>query len=72
MSLAIEEKCELLSFLNVHQVNVTQGKITSVTFKRTEETEDGRWIEDESQLSTFKANFLISAFGSSLDDAESM
>lgn len=70
--MAIEEKCELLSFLNVHKINVTHGKITSVTFKRTEEIEDGSWIEDESQLSTFKANFLISAFGSGLDDPESM
>lgn len=71
MSLAIEEKCELLGFLSPHKVNLKDNKIVSVTFKRTEQTEDGNWIEDESQLNTLKASFLISAFGSGLEDEES-
>lgn len=71
VSLAIEEKCELLGFLSPHKVNLKDGKIVSVTFKRTEQTDDGKWYEDETQLNTLKANFLISAFGSTLDDEES-
>ena len=30
--------------------------------------EDGTWIEDEEQTLKIKANFVISAFGSSLTD----
>lgn len=66
--MAIEEKCELMGFLSPHGVEVHEGKIKSVTFKRTEQTEDGKWIEDPEQLTTIKANFLISAFGSGLYD----
>ncbi|CAG9819353.1 unnamed protein product [Phaedon cochleariae] len=70
VSVAIEEKCELIGFLSPHSVNVKQGKIVSVTFSRTEETEDGKWIQDTEQLSTIKANFLISAFGSGLEEQD--
>lgn len=57
-----------MGFLSPHSVEVREGKIKSVTFKRTEEADDGRWIEDSEQLTTIKANFLISAFGSGLYD----
>ncbi|RZC38026.1 dihydropyrimidine dehydrogenase [NADP(+)], partial [Asbolus verrucosus] len=70
VSLAVEEKCELIGFLSPHKVNVKDGKIVSVTFSRTEQTEDGKWIQDIEQLTTIKANFLISAFGSGLEDKE--
>uniref|UniRef100_V5GTH2 Dihydropyrimidine dehydrogenase [NADP(+)] n=1 Tax=Anoplophora glabripennis TaxID=217634 RepID=V5GTH2_ANOGL len=70
VSLAIEEKCELMGFLSPHAVNVRDGKIVSVTFSRTEQTEDGKWVQDVEQLSTLKANFLISAFGSGLEDPD--
>lgn len=71
VSLAIEEKCELMGFLSPHSVNMKNGKIVSVTFSRTEQTEDGKWIQDTEQLTTLKTNYLISAFGSSLDDEDS-
>lgn len=71
VSLAIEEKCELLGFLSPQNVVLKNNKIVSVTFKRTEQTEDGAWIEDETQLNSLKANFLISAFGSGLEDEDS-
>ncbi|XP_028139535.1 dihydropyrimidine dehydrogenase [NADP(+)]-like isoform X2 [Diabrotica virgifera virgifera] len=68
--LAVEEKCELVGFLAAHSVNVKNGKIVSVTFSRTEETEDGKWVQDTEQLNTIKASFLITAFGSGLEDQE--
>ncbi|KAJ8957489.1 hypothetical protein NQ318_020515 [Aromia moschata] len=70
VSLAVQEKCELLGFLSPHDVNVKDGRIASVTFSRTEQTEDGKWVQDVDQLTTLKANFLISAFGSCLDDED--
>ncbi|KAJ8982696.1 hypothetical protein NQ317_013168 [Molorchus minor] len=72
VSLAVHEKCELLGFLSPHAVNVRDGKIVSVTFARTEQTDDGKWIEDTDQLTTIKANFLISAFGSCLNDEDTI
>lgn len=69
--MAVEEKCELVGFLSPYTVNVKNGKIVSVTFTRNEETDDGQWVQDKEQLTTLKANFLISAFGSGLDDKES-
>lgn len=60
----------MVGFLSPHKVNLKDGKIVSVTFKRTEQSEDGRWIEDDEQLTTLKASFVISAFGSGLYDDE--
>lgn len=71
VSLAVEEKCELIGFLSPHKVNIKNGKISSVVFCRTEETEDGKWIADEEQLITLKTNYLISAFGSGLHAKDS-
>ncbi|XP_056632746.1 dihydropyrimidine dehydrogenase [NADP(+)] [Diorhabda sublineata] len=72
VSVAVEERCELIGFLSPYAVNVKDCKIVSVTFCRTEETEDGKWIQDKEQLSTIKANFLISAFGSGLEDSDTI
>lgn len=67
----MEEKCELMGFLSPHKVNVKDGKIVSVVFSRTEQADNGRWIEDKEQLITLKTNYLISAFGSGLSDENS-
>lgn len=40
-------------------------------FCRTEETEGGKWVEDLEQTTKLKANFVISAFGSRLNDKDS-
>ncbi|CAG9861979.1 unnamed protein product [Phyllotreta striolata] len=72
VSVAVEEKCELVGFMSPRSVNVKGGKITSVTFCRTEQTEDGKWVEDPTQLNTIKASFLISAFGSGLEDPDTI
>lgn len=68
VSLAVEEKCELIGFMSPYKVNLKGGKVHSVTFLRTEETEDGKWIEDVEQQVTIKTNYVISAFGSGLYD----
>lgn len=61
-----------MGFLSPQKVNIKGGKIISVTFARTEQTEDGKWIEDKDELITLKANYIISAFGSGLTDQKSM
>ena len=35
-----------------------------------EQDDNGVWLEDEEQIVTLKANFVISAFGSGLSDNE--
>lgn len=35
-------------------------------FCRTEQNDEGEWIEDTEQIVRLKANFIISAFGSGL------
>ncbi|CAH3165814.1 unnamed protein product [Porites lobata] len=70
MQLAVEEKCEFLPFLSPKKVHVKDGKICSMEFYKTEQLEDGTWIEDEEQTLKIKANFVISAFGSTLSDSD--
>lgn len=60
-----------MGFLSPHKVNLKDGRIVSVTFARTEQTDNGKWIEDKEQLVTLKTNYLISAFGSGLSDKKS-
>lgn len=71
VELAKEEKCEFMPFMAPIQVNVKEGRITSMTFCRTEQDDQGRWIEDDEQMMTIKANFVISAFGSGLYEEDS-
>nr|XP_037288557.1 dihydropyrimidine dehydrogenase [NADP(+)]-like isoform X3 [Rhipicephalus microplus] len=68
MELAKEEKCEFLPFLSPRNLLVHEGRIRGMEFLRTEQTEDGSWTEDEEQVVRLKANFVISAFGSTLGD----
>ena len=39
-------------------------------FVRTEELDDGSWVEDADQTACVKADFIISAYGSELNDSE--
>lgn len=68
MELAKEEKCEFLPFLSPRNLLVHEGRIKGMEFLRTEQAEDGSWIEDEEQVVRLKADFIISAFGSTLGD----
>jgi len=69
MELAREEKCEFVPFLSPVKIirsSEKGGHISGVEFCRTEQTDDGRWIGDEEQRVTLKADFVISAFGSTV------
>ncbi|XP_043287629.1 dihydropyrimidine dehydrogenase [NADP(+)] [Venturia canescens] len=68
VELAREEKCEFVPFQSPKSVIVRDSKIVAMEFYRTEENENGDWIEDEDQIVRLKANFVISAFGSGLYD----
>ncbi|XP_076639688.1 dihydropyrimidine dehydrogenase su(r) [Colletes latitarsis] len=66
--LAREEKCEFVPFQSPQKVITRNGKIVAIEFCRTEENENGEWVESEDQISRLKADFVISAFGSGLQD----
>lgn len=70
MELARHEKCEFLPFHSPKKVVVRNEKIVAIEFYRTEQDENGEWIEDEDQIIRLKADFIISAFGSGLYDQD--
>ncbi|OCT82836.1 hypothetical protein XELAEV_18025371mg, partial [Xenopus laevis] len=73
VELAKEEKCEFLPFLSPRKVILKGKKISSMEFVRTEQDDDGNWIEDEHQKIQLKAGVVISVFGSVVtDSAEAM
>ena len=49
MGLAIEEKCEFMPFLAPKEVIFKGDRIAGLKFLRTEQLDDGTWIEDEEQ-----------------------
>uniref|UniRef100_A0A671S358 Dihydropyrimidine dehydrogenase [NADP(+)] n=1 Tax=Sinocyclocheilus anshuiensis TaxID=1608454 RepID=A0A671S358_9TELE len=70
MEVAKEEKCEFLPFLSPHEVIKKDGRVVGLRFCRTEQQDDGTWVVDEEQIVHLKADFIISAFGSMLNDPE--
>ncbi|XP_023949076.2 dihydropyrimidine dehydrogenase [NADP(+)] isoform X2 [Bicyclus anynana] len=70
VDLAKEEKCEFIPFMSPQEVIVKDGKIAALKMCRTEQLDDGEWIEDTDQMLQLKANFIISAFGSGLYDSD--
>lgn len=68
MELAREEKCEFLPFLSPRKVMSKNGKVSGMEFVRTEQDDEGNWIEDEEEIIRIKADYIISAFGSGLTD----
>ncbi|CAG0888576.1 unnamed protein product [Darwinula stevensoni] len=70
MELAREEKCEFLPFLSPRQVFVKGDRLTGMEFCRTEQDNQGNWIEDEEQTIRLKADFVISAFGSTIANSD--
>ncbi|XP_018015769.2 dihydropyrimidine dehydrogenase [NADP(+)] [Hyalella azteca] len=70
MELAREERCEFLPFLSPRRVVTRQDRITGMVFARTEQQEDGSWVEDEDQTTQIKCDVIISAFGSHLQDED--
>lgn len=70
MGLAIEEKCEFMPFLAPKEVIIKGDRISGIKFLRTEQLDDGTWIEDEEQEVRLKADWIISAFGSGLENPD--
>lgn len=70
MGLAIEEKCEFMPFLAPKEVVFKGDRIAGLKFLRTEQLDDGTWIEDEEQEIRLKADWVISAFGSGLENED--
>ncbi|XP_069795164.1 dihydropyrimidine dehydrogenase [NADP(+)]-like isoform X2 [Narcine bancroftii] len=66
VELAKQEKCEFLPFMSPRRIILKGQRISAIEFVHTEQNEAGDWIEDEDQIIHFKANFVISAFGSIL------
>eukprot|EP00124_Ichthyophonus_hoferi_P001007 Ihof_evm2s45 gene=Ihof_evmTU2s45 len=72
MELAKQEMCEFMPFSAPRQVIVKNGVITGLELCKTEQTDDGRWVADEEQIIRIKANYIISAFGSTLTDPKTL
>jgi dihydropyrimidine dehydrogenase (NADP+) len=70
MGLAIEEKCEFMPFLAPKEVIIKGDRVAGLKFLRTEQLDDGTWIEDEEQEVRLKADWIISAFGSGLENED--
>jgi len=68
--LAKQEKCEFVPFMSPQEVVMKNGRIGAIKFFRTEQDDDGRWIEDAEQPTKLKCDFVISAFGSGLYDTK--
>jgi dihydropyrimidine dehydrogenase (NADP+) len=68
--LARDEKCEFLPFMQPKKVHMKNGKVNMLEFCRTEQDEADNWVEDPDQVACVRANFVISAFGSELNDCE--
>ncbi|KAG8231044.1 hypothetical protein J437_LFUL010923 [Ladona fulva] len=73
MQLAVEEKCEFIPFQSPKEVICDKNgtkKIIAMDFIRNEEVEDGKWVPQPDQVMRLKANFIISAIGSSFADSD--
>ncbi|KAK5970525.1 Dihydropyrimidine dehydrogenase b [Trichostrongylus colubriformis] len=70
MEAAREERCEFMPYCAPRAVNIKDGRIVSMQFVKTEQDLDGKWFEDEEQSITLKADYIISAFGSTLLDPD--
>ncbi|XP_019632535.1 PREDICTED: dihydropyrimidine dehydrogenase [NADP(+)]-like [Branchiostoma belcheri] len=70
MELAREEKCEFMPFHSPKKVVLKNGRIAGMEFCRTEQDDEGNWTVDEEQVVKLKADYIISAFGSTLSEPE--
>ena len=52
------------------QVVLKGGRLAAMKFFRTEQDDNGRWLDDPDQMTTLKCDFVISAFGSHLAAAD--
>ena len=57
-----------MPFMQPHKVIMKGERLSAMEFYRTEQSDDGTWVEDSDQLVRLRADFVISAFGSALLD----
>lgn len=74
LSLAVEEKCEFIPFVAPKKIIMSedQSRICGMEFYRTDLVDDrsDRVEIDEDQTTRLRADFIISAFGSQIDDPD--
>lgn len=75
MSLAVEEKCEFIPFVAPKKVLLSEdgsNRILGMEFYRTELVDDtgDEVVIDEDQIMRLKADYIISAFGSRIEDPD--
>ncbi len=70
VELARDEKCEFLPFMSPVKIITKNGNICAAEFCRTEQDENGVWIEDKDQIVRLKVNYIISAFGSGVQNPD--
>ena len=68
MEVARDELCEFIPFLSPKSVLRVGDKILGMEFCRTEQQEDGSWVELSDEIVRIKASYVISAFGSCLQE----
>ncbi|KAF6769839.1 hypothetical protein AHF37_11324 [Paragonimus kellicotti] len=73
MQLAWVEKCEFRPFLEPHRIicdsdGKKPGRIIAMEFCTTEQNPDGTWTKPSGELVRIRADVIISAFGSELND----
>eukprot|EP01129_Flabellula_baltica_P010680 TRINITY_DN4535_c0_g1_i1.p1 TRINITY_DN4535_c0_g1~~TRINITY_DN4535_c0_g1_i1.p1 ORF type:complete len:971 (-),score=260.37 TRINITY_DN4535_c0_g1_i1:280-3192(-) len=68
--LAKEDKCEFLPYCTPKQVIVRDEKIVAIEFYKTEKNDEGQYVIDEDSFIRVKCDYVISAFGSTINDPE--
>lgn len=68
MDLAWDEKCEFFPNLAPRSIETEDGKICAMSFVRREQNDDGTWESDPEQVIKIKADYVITAYGSELND----
>eukprot|EP01027_Heterolobosea_sp_BB2_P012612 GEZU01018261.1.p1 GENE.GEZU01018261.1~~GEZU01018261.1.p1 ORF type:complete len:1036 (-),score=376.97 GEZU01018261.1:102-3209(-) len=66
------EKCEFIPFCTPKSVITRDGRIVAAEFYKTFKDDNGNYPIDEDQFIRIKCDFIISAFGSTLNDEETM
>ncbi|CAB3373612.1 Hypothetical predicted protein [Cloeon dipterum] len=70
VELARDEKCEFVPFQAPKKVLLENGRICGIELVRNEQDDNGEWHLSDDQITRIKANFIISAFGSTLDNTD--
>lgn len=66
-SIAQHERCDVLQNFLPKKVITRDGKIVALEMYKTEKNENGKLIVDEDEFIRLKCDFIISAFGSTVD-----